>query len=231
MNKIQHNITTESKHEHGVLRSYITGFALSLIATLVPYYLVSQQAASKDTMLTLILWFAALQLVVQVVFFLHLGREKKPRWNLFFLISTVTIALLVVIASMWIMKHLHYNMSPIDVTNKVANDEAVHQIGSVQAGTCSGETGKNYTIELKGNKATPRHTDARLCDTILFVNLDDETRDIEFGVHDLHTMYAGEGGKSIRPGRNMSLRLTELGTFKFHDHIQDAISGTFTVKP
>lgn len=231
MSKISHHTTNDRKQEHGTLGSYVVGFILSLIATLVPYYLVTQEAASKSTLLTMILWFAILQLIIQVVFFLHLGRERKPRWNLFFLVCTVGIILVVVAGSIWIMGHLHYNMMPKDVTNKVAIDEAVHQINGVQTGTCPGNTGTNHKVELKNNTVTPRHVDARLCDTITIMNLDDVTRDIEFGVHDSHKTYAGEHGTDIRPRRNMVITLTELGTHRFHDHNQDEVSGDFTVRP
>jgi len=44
-------------------------------------------------------------------------------------------------------------------------------------------------------------------------------------------MYAGQAGKVLRPHHNMVLRLTQLGTYKFHDHILDEISGDFTVTP
>lgn len=227
----QYHDTPSPKREHHTLQSYIVGFALSLVATLVPYYLVVQKAASRQTILVLIVWFAVLQLVIQVVFFLHLGRERKPRWNLFFLASTMGIIMVVVLGSIWIMNHLHYNMMSKEVTDKIVNTEAVHTINGMQAGTCPGGTGTVYKIELKSNQASPNHVDARLCDTIMLINMDDQVRDIEFGVHEEHVMYAGEGGQEIRPGRNMVITLTELGTFRFHDHIQDRISGDFTVNP
>jgi hypothetical protein len=84
-------------------------------------------------------------------------------------------------------------------------------------------------IELKNDAANPRHTDAKLCDTIIIYNSDGEARDIEFGIHAKHETYAGESGTTLRPGRNMVLTLTELGTHKFHDHLLDDIFGDFTV--
>jgi cytochrome o ubiquinol oxidase subunit IV len=225
-----HDTKTEPKPKHMAATPYVVGFVLSLVFTLIPYYLVVQKTFNTRALLATILGFAVLQLVVQVMFFLHLGREKKPRFNLVFLISTIGIILVVVGGSIWIMNHLHYNMSAVNVTDKVSNDEAVHHIDGEQIGTCPGGTGMNYKIELKNNTANPRHIDAQLCDTLTIVNLDGEARMINFGVHEKHQTYAGETGKTIRPGRNMVITLTEPGTYKFHDHLLDEISGDFTVR-
>lgn len=225
------NTEKPTKPKHATATSYVIGFVLSLVFTLIPYYLVVQKSFSANALVATIIGFAVLQLVIQVVFFLHLGREKKPHWNLLFLISTIGIILVVVGGSLWIMNHLHYNMSAVDVTNKVANDEAVHQIAGEQTGTCPGGTGTNHKIMLMDNVASPSHIDARLCDTLTIVNHDDAARQINFGIHYQHQTYAGQSGKTIRPGRNMVIRLTQLGTYKFHDHLLDEISGDFTVAP
>lgn len=217
--------------EHGTTRSYIVGFALSLVFTFIPYYLVVGQGVTGAVLLVTILGFAVLQMIIQVVFFLHLGREGKPHWQLGFLVSTVGMIVVVVGASLWIMHHLHANMSAINVTDKVSEDEAVHQIHGAQTGTCPGGTGANHEIVLKSGAASPRHVDAKLCDTITIVNEDGAMREIAFGSHARMETYAGETGKDVRPGRSMVLTLTELGTHQFHDHLGDEVSGDFTVTP
>ncbi len=227
-----HTTKKQSKQEHGTLASYVIGFALSLVFTLIPYYMVVNKSLTGNALLATIIGFAVIQLVIQVVFFLHLGREKKPRWNLLFLISTIGIILLVVVGSIWIMSHLYHNMSGINVTDKIAADEAVYQIDGTQTGSCPGGAGTNYRIMLMDNVADPRHVDAHLCDTLTIVNHDDVAREITFGSDPQHhEMYAGETGNSIRPGRSVVITLTELGTHQFHDHLLDGMSGDFTVTP
>lgn len=219
----------KSRREHGTLTSYIVGFGLSLVFTLIPYYLVVYKTTSGNTLLATIIGFAMLQMVVQVVFFLHLGREKKPHWNALFLVSTVGIIFVVVVGSIWIMNHLHYNMSGINVADKIASNEAVYQIEGEQTGTCP-KTGTNHKVMLMDGIATPGHIDARLCDTLTFMNHDEVTREINFGSGPhAHKTYAGESGLTVRPARNKVMTLTELGTHKFHDHMLDEISGDFTV--
>src|SRR5687767_10120679 len=230
-NKTLHNTEKETAAKHGSFLSYFTGFVLSLLFTAIPYYLVVEKELDGNILLATIVGFAALQLVIQVVFFLHLGRERKPRWNLFFLVSTIGIVLLVVLSSIWIMSHLHYNMSRTDVVDKVVDDEAVYQIDGEQVGTCPGDTGVNHKVELKNNTVSPRHIDAQLCDTITLTNLDSTTHEIRFGAPEKRETYAGEDGKTIRPGRNKAFPLTELGAHEFYDPTQSQISGYFTVQP
>src|SRR5687768_12731131 len=82
--------------EHGTMKSYVIGFVLSLIFTFIPYYLVVNKTVSGGVLLATILGFAVLQMIIQITFFLHLGRGPKPKWNLYFFISTVGIILVVV---------------------------------------------------------------------------------------------------------------------------------------
>lgn len=213
------------------IKAYVTGFILSLVFTAIPYYLMVTHAVKGSWLVGTILVFAILQMLVQIIFFLHLGRDPKLYWQVGFFVATVGAVFVVVVGSIWIMGHLHHNMTPKDLTDKVANGEAVHELHGEQVGTCPGGTGVIHKVVLENNVATPRYVDAKLCDTLMIINLDNAERQINFGAHDKHVDYAGEMGKSLRPGRNMILTLTETGTYRFHDHLLDEISGDFTVTP
>ena len=108
---------------HGLYKMYSIGFILSLIFTIVAYHLVVAKVLSGEILLMTILVLAVAQLVVQLYFFLHLGSEQKPRWNLISLINTVGIIFLVVIGSIWIMNHLNNNMTPQQMNMKIIQDE------------------------------------------------------------------------------------------------------------
>ena len=95
-------------------KSYITGFIISLALTLGAYFAVVNHAPDA---LIIILILAIAQLIVQLIFFLHLGQEKGTRWNLAVLLSTLGVILILVIGSLWIMAHLNYNMTPQDINN------------------------------------------------------------------------------------------------------------------
>jgi cytochrome o ubiquinol oxidase subunit IV len=102
---------TDTK-ETSKLITYIIGFILSIMLTLLAYFLVVNQVLVGPTLITLILGFAIVQLVVQLLFFLHLGNEQKPHWNLIMILNTIGIIFIVIVGSIWIMTHLNYNMHP-----------------------------------------------------------------------------------------------------------------------
>lgn len=221
--------TPVNHEEHGTLASYIIGFLLSLMCTLIPYYLVTRQAAAQtSSLLKVILAFAFVQVVIQVVFFLHLGRGPKPRWNLYFFIATLVIVGVVVGGSVMIMNNLHYNMKPQDATKKVIDDEGIAQLNGVKTGACD-VTHKNHIIYIVDGKVTPIHTESQRCDTLTFVNKDDMRREMAFGVHPAHTPYAGVREFPLTKKKNYTITLSQSGTFEFHDHDHPDTFGTFTV--
>lgn len=99
------------------LNAYLSGFILSIALTFGAYAIVQAHTGSgnevlaQPTVLITILFFAVVQLIVQLYFFLHLGEEAKPRWRLLTLFLAVTTVLIVVIGSIWIMANLDYHMS------------------------------------------------------------------------------------------------------------------------
>lgn len=214
--------------EHGTLQSYIVGFLLSLLFTFIPYVLVVNEVLSGTKLLVTILGFAVVQMLIQVTFFLHLGRGPKPNWNVYFFVSTVGIIIMVVAGSVIIMNNLHYNMSPTDKVKKIANDEGIYQVGGKPTGACR-EMGENHIVTITNDEVTPLMTIAKKCDTLSIVNNDAE-REIAFGAHPNHDVYAGETELIIRTGRSKTITLSEVGSFQFHDHLQPGTSGQFIVK-
>lgn len=221
---------SDLKPEKGTMESYVIGFLLSLLLTFIPYQLVETQTVKGTTLLITILAFAVLQMVVQVTFFLHLGRGPKPKWNLFFFIATIGIVILVVGGSIVIIDNLHYNMSPMDQKNKLVNDEGIYQIGGEETGACRGQH-NNHQVTFEGGIVSPAVTTASKCDTFTFINEDKEVRMVTFGEHPAHGVYAGETDILVENGRNETITLSEAGKFKFHDHLDPKASGEFTVAP
>lgn len=107
----------------GNLRTYQIGFAVSVVLTLIAFALVRVHVAhhhtypSDNLMMALLPLLAVIQLFVQLVFFLHLGRESKPRWNAYALAFAVTVVVILVGGSLWIMSNLNYRMisSPVQI--------------------------------------------------------------------------------------------------------------------
>jgi plastocyanin len=121
-------------------------------------------------------------------------------------------------------------MLPSEQTKKLANDEGIYQIGGEKTGACQGIQA-NHKVTIKNGQASPLHIDAHKCDTLTFINEDNKIREIAFGEHPQHETYAGETELIVRNGQNKSITLSEPGTYRFHDHLQEETAGDFTVAP
>lgn len=95
---------------HLSLKSYVTGFCLSLLLTLVPWALVSQGLAPRNVLVACAVAAAVLQLVVQLGFFLHLSFKPSERESLLGFASTAIIVFVIVFGSLWVMHDLNYWM-------------------------------------------------------------------------------------------------------------------------
>jgi plastocyanin len=191
--------------------------------------MVVNKTASGSVLLAAILGVAVLQMIIQIVFFLHLGRGPKPLYNIAFFVSTVGIILVVVGGSIWIMHHLNYNMAPVDTSKYLVNQEAIAQVNGQKTGACD-ELGANHKVTITKGVVNPIHIEAKLCDTLTFID-DDTEREITFGAHPRHEAYAGEAELTVRKGRGKTITLSESGNYLFHDHYQPDVFGTFKVAP
>jgi cytochrome o ubiquinol oxidase operon protein cyoD len=121
MNPTTNPLSKEQQQK--LLKSYVTGFLFSIVLTLVPYFLVSNHLLTGDVLVTFLIIFAFLQLIVQMLYFLHIKEESKPRLNLFLFLSFLSIIIIVVVASIWIMQHLNYNMSLMNMDRVMKQGE------------------------------------------------------------------------------------------------------------
>jgi cytochrome o ubiquinol oxidase operon protein cyoD len=114
----------------GSVAGYIAGFGLSLLLTLMAFYLVAHRNSKPGIfthrfLIVSIVALAIVQLFVQLLFFLHLDRESKPRWNLTVAAFAAVVVLILVIGSLWIMNNLNYHMEPIPTDKYIIKDENI----------------------------------------------------------------------------------------------------------
>lgn len=88
---------------HGSVKSYLTGFVLSVILTAVPFWLVMTGSYSHAATLVAILLFAVVQIVVHLKYFLHLDFTQEGRLNSFSFLFTAMVIVLLVGLSVWII--------------------------------------------------------------------------------------------------------------------------------
>ena len=94
----------------GSLKSYLTGFILSLILTAIPFALVMSGTLSSSATLAGICSAGVVQILVHLHYFLHLDTSSAARWNVLALVFTLLIMVLFVGGTIWIMSSLNYRM-------------------------------------------------------------------------------------------------------------------------
>ena len=102
--------SSSSTSSHGSVKSYVTGLLLSLVLTVIPFAVVMSGALSTATTVVVIAITAVLQILVQLVMFMHMNTKADEGWNVMSFVFTLTILVLVVGGSLWIMQHLHLNL-------------------------------------------------------------------------------------------------------------------------
>ena len=116
---MSHDAHTADAHGHGdghapsTLKGYATGFALSVVLTAIPFWLVMSGAIADKYATTLIIMaFAAVQIIVHMVYFLHMNARSEGGWTLLALIFTIVLVVIALSGSLWVMYHMTTNMMP-----------------------------------------------------------------------------------------------------------------------
>ncbi|MBV4534544.1 MULTISPECIES: cytochrome o ubiquinol oxidase subunit IV [Pseudomonas] len=101
---------THHEGNHGSVKSYMIGFVLSIILTAIPFGLVMYPTLPKNLTVLIVVAMAVIQVVVHLVYFLHMDRSKEQRSNVSTFLFTVLVIALLVGLSLWIMFSIHFEM-------------------------------------------------------------------------------------------------------------------------
>ena len=76
--------------------SYLIGFVLSVVLTAIPFWLVMGKVSSRARQATgfVILAFAVVQIVVHMVYFLHMNAKSEGGWTMLALIFTLVLVVI-----------------------------------------------------------------------------------------------------------------------------------------
>ena len=99
-------------HNHGSFKSYMIGFVLSVILTAIPFALVMTGALPAQATALIVMGFAVVQIVVHMVYFLHMNSKSEGGWTMLALIFTIIVVVIALSGSLWVMYHLNTNMMP-----------------------------------------------------------------------------------------------------------------------
>ena len=101
---------------HGTMGSYMIGFGLSVFLTAIPFWLVMTGFfANSQTTAIIIMALAVVQIVVHMIYFLHMNTRSEGGWSMMALIFTLVLVVITLSGSMWVMYHLNHNMMPMSV--------------------------------------------------------------------------------------------------------------------
>ncbi|QPM90241.1 cytochrome o ubiquinol oxidase subunit IV [Pseudooceanicola algae] len=99
---------------HGTLGRLMIGFGLAVILTVIPFYLVMGDVdLPRRTMIGIIMGLAAVQIIVHLVFFLHVNGSAEGGWTLAATGLAVVILGIVLAGSLWVMHNMNENMMPM----------------------------------------------------------------------------------------------------------------------
>ena len=98
---------------HSTFSGYMVGFVLSIILTAIPFWLVmSKVIADRNTAVLVLGAFAVVQIVVHMVYFLHMNGKIEGGWTMLSTIFTVVFVAIAIAGTLWVMFHMNANMMP-----------------------------------------------------------------------------------------------------------------------
>ncbi|SDF32217.1 cytochrome bo3 quinol oxidase subunit 4 [Salipiger thiooxidans] len=101
-------------HGHGTMGQLMIGFALAAILTIIPFFLVMVDTGlSRTALVGIIMGLGAVQIIVHLVYFLHLNSSSEEGWTLLASVFSVVILVIVLAGSLWVMHNMNENMMPM----------------------------------------------------------------------------------------------------------------------
>lgn len=104
----------DAEHPMGTLRGYLTGFVLSVILTAIPFWLVMGNVFGDKVLTSIVIMaFAAVQIMVHMVYFLHMNTKSEGGWTVISMVFALILVVVTLAGSIWVMYHLDQNMMPM----------------------------------------------------------------------------------------------------------------------
>ena len=96
---------------------------LAVILTAIPFWLVMGKVLDNSgTTGFVMLGLAAVQIVVHMIYFLHMNAKAEGGWSMLALLFTVMLVVIMLTGSIWVMYHMNHNMMPGMMTGDDAHN-------------------------------------------------------------------------------------------------------------
>ncbi|MBS1103113.1 cytochrome o ubiquinol oxidase subunit IV [Gluconobacter sp. Dm-62] len=102
--------TTMTGDSHGSYPSYLIGFVLAVVLTVASFAAVMTHALSPGMALAALTVLAVVQIVVHLVFFLHMNTSTEQSWNLMCFIFAAVSVIVIIGGTIFIMHDTAINM-------------------------------------------------------------------------------------------------------------------------
>ena len=101
---------------------------------------------------------------------------------------------------------------------------------AVVAGAVScAHLGADHIVTISQARLSSTNINGKLCDRLTITNEDSRLRLMAFGRHDHHRAYDSVVERLLSQGQSLTVTMDQPGRFTFHDHLDDAVVGYFTV--
>ena len=123
----QHTTHAHGAHDHGghdhhgdaephsSLRDYTIGFVLSVILTAIPFWLVMAKViADRNTAVLVLGGFAVIQILVHMVYFLHMNGKVEGGWTMLSTIFTVVFVAIAIAGTSGTLLRCRPDGTPLD---------------------------------------------------------------------------------------------------------------------
>lgn len=107
-----HDDAHDDEESHGSRKGYVIGFLLSVVLTAIPFWMVMTNPLDGQTTALIIMAFAVAQILVHMIYFLHMNRRAEGGWSMMALLFTVVVVVISLSGSLWVMYHMNANMMP-----------------------------------------------------------------------------------------------------------------------
>ncbi|RGE46881.1 cytochrome o ubiquinol oxidase subunit IV [Comamonas testosteroni] len=98
---------------HVTMGDYVKGFILAVILTAIPFYLIMNDVITdRSTAVAVLGIFAIVQVLVHMVYFLHMNGKIQGGWTMLSTIFTVIFLAIAISGTLWVMHNMNTHMMP-----------------------------------------------------------------------------------------------------------------------
>ncbi|MCZ2203410.1 cytochrome o ubiquinol oxidase subunit IV [Bartonella sp. A05] len=134
-------MSTHHKTHDPSTGSYIVGFILAVIFTLasfIPVMYGMLEGWAVSTKVIYLIGMALIQIVIQIVFFLHLNSGPDAKWNLISLCFGAMCVFIIIGGTWWAISYLNYNM--MGGSGRIVEPKISEEVHEILPGSQSSET-------------------------------------------------------------------------------------------